>query len=163
MKNLALALVVLLSGCSLNVSSTDTHKNINGKSPDDYYNQFLYRKDGSGYRYLSSSFARLANSELYASVSLVLYQDHTYKLLYSEHKKDAPDIYSQTFSKTLSGTWAVDDLSIKLSGDVTGKGSGLNYNGAEAVVLKVDKDIQTAGLIEIPLTLSFVYATRSPE
>lgn len=167
MRTLIAVFFLLMAGCGLELNHSEKHesKEINGKTPEDYYNQFLYRQEGKYYRFLvSSTVALTSNREKFVSLDVFLMNDHTYTAKYEELKKDSDSgsitSYSSTYEKSLRGTWRVDDMSLKLSGDLSGTGNGLNYNNAEAVVFKADSDIHTPGLAQTQLILIFGSSTK---
>ena len=96
-----IALTLILSGCGSNDSGGPVSNNpaddnekrtfeFNGKPTDQYFRQFLYKKDSdkfSPYRYLIADDQKLrveGDRTRYANSSLFLLEDGTYVLKYDE-------------------------------------------------------------------------------
>lgn len=134
-------------------NQTETYE-LNGKPADEYYKQFLYKKDTNEnppYRYLVSGWEKMREEGAktrYYDVSLFLLQDGSYVLRYEElfAKPVANGLQSEgtDFTQELRGTWKVDKADLVIS-DI-GTGTGLVYNDADTVALRFDRNIHTEDL-----------------
>lgn len=153
---------VSLVGCS-GESSSPTLKTksiqVQGKSPADYFNQFLYRVEGScenpgkiRFRYLSSedvSHGHLPNGNpVITQVRVYLRADQSFSADYVENEvlEYIPNGYASRtlLEKKLKGSWRIDDERIVLEG--VGNGTGVKFNGKDAVLFVFDHNISRQGL-----------------
>lgn len=155
---LIIALITILSGCGSSNSGGGGHETnefeFHGKSADQYFRQFLYKKDSdqyTPYQYLASDSQKMRaegeKTRIYSS-RLFLIEDGTYVLKYEEFLGKPTTtggmIGLVDFKQELRGTWKVDEMNLVIS-DV-GTGTGLVYNDKETVALKFERDIHTEGL-----------------
>lgn len=154
------------SGSSSGSENGTTHSKtvtINGMSPKEYYDQFLYRVEGDCshynhnfyYRYfhlLTSDFnlGTLENGhDLKGETRLFLNNDGTYQAYYEELEiyKYIPDGYEiqKYHEQELSGHWQVtEDGIIIIEG--LGTGTALTYNDHPAIDFTYNTDIHSPGL-----------------
>ena len=162
-----------LTACSVSSEhKTDTTTVNEGKTAEEFFNQFLFEKVAGNYRMVSTS-----DSALYlklnddgtrrALLTLKLYsveqsagtrayeakyeevKDFKYTSLGSEHSSDQ--------SKRIEGTWSIEDGQIVLSG--LGRGSALTYNGSPAIALKLTHDIISPVTGKV-MTLQIYYSPK---
>ena len=138
----------------------------NGKSTDQYFRQFLYKKDSDQYtphHFLGSDWLRIrveGDKTRYANSELFLLEDGTYVLKYEEALGKPNSNGGMAgiidFEQELRGTWTVDEMNLVIS-DV-GTGTGLIYNDKETVALKFEHNIHTEGLSGKIAIMSYVHS-----
>ncbi len=151
------ATILFVSACSkdsgIKVSDEkNTSKiSISGKSPEDFYNEFTFKKDERNlYRLVKTPgtfyYTRLDEAgKTRAELSLkMIAEDHTYEAVYSEHTDNTASSSTISYETTLHGIWSINGSTITFSN--LAHGEGLTFNDNPAIALVFDKDIKTSGL-----------------
>lgn len=130
---------------------------LNGKTPADFYNGFLYSDSGTGnskYKFIYSDSqpigekAKVPEEQLCANFSLFLMADKSFTLDYREFycKKSAahPDDRLVLFPKRLGGKWQINKTDLQV-GDLL-IGTGGKYSGNDVINFHFTRAIRTANL-----------------
>jgi len=177
MKNLILKTFPLFIGLSLsscglegdsnfelnsNESSSSQTNTIQGKSAEDYYNQFLFKeKDQNGrYHFAQSVNFFLLSGNLYGKIDLAMFSDKSFKLHYSEWQKSSYDSYTFDFEETLVGSWKISGTKL-LIGDLA-EGNGMEYNGSSSIGLTFSNSIKHERLVNTVPFLIMFSSSESP-
>lgn len=176
-KIFAVALITILSSCGSSNSGGSGINNpggdnetrtfeFNGKPTDQYFRQFIYKKDSdkfSPYRFLTADDQKLrveGEKTRYANSRLFLLENGTYVLKYEEALGKPNSTGGMAgiidFEQELRGTWKVDEMNLVIS-DV-GTGAGLIYNDKETVALKFEHNIHSEGLNGKIAIMSYVHS-----
>lgn len=124
-----------------------------------YFQQFLYQKENTSddpdfpeyqYRYVMTKWNDMVQMPdgryLNPAVSLYMYADQTFLLVYKENYFQTPD--SQQFMpgpcKKITGNWSVPDKQLVLEG--VGHADRATSNGNHAMLITYEKDLGSPGL-----------------
>lgn len=164
--------LAVLFTCSLFACSGDdpvvgdeqNQTEVNGKSPEAYFEQFLYVKvKHLDHRYPTTPSAlKLADTNLYFEVTLYLRKDGSYTFDYAEMtQKSSSEYVWEDEIEGQKGSWSVSGDELVLSG--LGTATGVQYNGKDALELEFDRDLITPGLKEETAILTMVRSTWGPD
>lgn len=173
----ALMATFLLAACGKggdSQSSATSSYEVNGKQPSDYFRQFLYQETGECgtiheyHHYAKSADFKIgangAGKDILASISLLMKGDGTYSAFYQEivvrNYFSTGYVWDSHQEKIVSGRWTVESANLKLSS--LGTASAINYNGHDALELRVDVDLLSPGLQGQVLTLRQGTASYNP-
>ena len=164
-KKTLLASLLLLCACakedSGSAGATEERKNettIQGKSAEEYYNQFIYYIEGDckkGYAYEHYLAGRSiligkdsTGRDLRANFKVKMQRNHTFTAAYEEQAviryTEGGMHYKIVGQKEISGTWSIDKEKILFEG--LGQGVSLKYNDVESINLKFSTDLISPGL-----------------
>ncbi len=144
--------------------ATDTNKktiSINGKSPQEYYSQFIYKitgecQQGNSNEYFVTSgdikIGKQNNSmPIYAELEIRMFADYTYKAKYIEKRVDKfidnGYSYDITGVKDFQSKWSINNDGLLILEDI-GVATALEYNGSPSFNLVFNKNQLSEGLNE---------------
>jgi hypothetical protein len=169
---LFVAASLLLTGCydpplvddqlSGSGPTINTDFDFGGRSPEQYFRQFTYRKDDAAKLsyYLTGDWTMLRRAdgtELYHRGALALMQNGDYTLIYQEATGDLradglADVVMY-HSQPYTGKWSVADKQLVLDG--VANAAAYRVDGREAVKMRLGRDLHTAGTRGQDLVLEF--------
>jgi hypothetical protein len=152
--------LVVLSGCSFELGpqrdqdNSTVNTEMNGMSPEEAYDQFLFTVSGSCEEPSSVSFNPIAienviigdaSERTHAEMTIYLHKNGSYSALYSEVRerncRDSGWCQVETLyeNKKLNGRWYVDGSNLILQGIGTATYAG-TFNSKHAMLLTFGKD-----------------------
>jgi hypothetical protein len=159
----AIALVILsiFSACGRSGDSKSTSSasyEVNGKKPDDYFRQFIYRETGECgtihelHHYPKWDSSKIgvnaAGNDVLANLSLLLKDDGTYSAQYQEifvrRYFSSGYTWDSHQEKIVIGRWSMEGANLVLSS--LGTASALEYNGQDAIQLRMGVDLISPGM-----------------
>lgn len=173
---LMIGMALLASGCggSNESHSTTTTYQVNGKTPEEYFRQFLYRETGTcgtireAHHFAKSETVKIGvnpvGKDVLATLSIIMREDGTYAGFYQEvvvlRYFDNGYYWDSHQERIIHGNWMVSGAQLVLSG--IGTASALQYNGAPAMQLQVASNILSNGLKGRDLLIRRVEASYNP-
>jgi len=145
--NVAIAFLAM-EGCGFSLGNTDDQQqqpnnpktDVNGQKPADYYAQFTSKAKPQSPQdmkiLISKTSFPLNNQPFPVTIKLVLVDDNTYDLLYTEDQNG--------LSQELKGNWSINNTNLVLANLATGNGAEIN--GHHGIELQMQKDILMPGL-----------------
>lgn len=131
---------------------------IYGKTPEDYFSQFISKVEGTCNKNIKFQYLSVANfligklengHDLKAKVDIFLHEDKTFSLKYREmdffDNTEGIINYSITFEKTISGIWTIENDKL-LIGDFA-VGNGLVIDKKSVLFLTFKKNINSDGVV----------------
>lgn len=146
------------------VGDEQNQTEINGKSPEAFFEQFLYVKvKPLDHRYPTTPSAeKLADTGLHYEFTLYLRDDGTFTFDYAEMKQKSSSEYVwEDEIEGQKGSWSIRGDELVLSG--VGSATGVQYNGKDALDLEFDHDLITPGLKGDSAILTMVKSTWGPD
>lgn len=163
---LALAMAPAVGGCigdNIQTGDEQYQTEINGLPAAEFYAQFLYERiEPLRHRYPTTWEAVLIPGS-HRSVELDLYMrgDGSYTATYGELVSSASGGSVWELEEELSGSWRVSEGLLRIEG--LGVADGLALDGQPALALTFGRDIETAGLDGLTVTLRMVTSSWGPD
>ena len=174
---LMFGMALLASGCggsNESHSTTTTTYQVNGKTPEEYFRQFLYRETGAcgtiheAHHFAKSETVKIGvnpvGKDVLATLSIIMRDDGTYAAFYQEvvvlRYFDNGYYWDSHQERIVRGNWKVNGAQLVLSG--IGTASALQYNGVPAMQLQVANNILSNGFKGRDLLIRRVEASYNP-
>ncbi len=155
-------------------TNTTTNYEVNGKKPDEYFRQFIYRELGECGTIHETHLFPMSRAhkigvnrdgrDVLAELSLFLKEDGAYFLFYQEivvfQYTENGFLWDSHQEKTISGRWTVSAGKLVLSN--IGEATALQYNGYPAMDLRIDVNLISRGIKGSSMIMRRVESSSMP-